>query len=602
MPRIVHTTPEYRVRTRRDYIANSTRTGGILHLEHMERLAKIAFSPQHGIVDAPDINFCHPDTMSEIHRKLTGITPQERFAQEVRKREKVIVAENAFHLAHLRANESEKFRRGRHMALFPSEHELQEFCKVDDQLHFKAKARQREFEEITLDNRRLLSHLHGAVPHVQRTKALGDWYQNVHLKRLKQLRRFKKAEPFAGAEALKENIRYARQRLLPSFNRDIGRDSGHRNTLAGSRVGTSSLLRPSLVHGGRAGREIRREEEEREEMGHSEHFHKGIRKGSRSGSICSNRSNEQHTSGNWDRRRGRGRRSGGRVQEEAEEYEEEEGSGGGSGLLDRHGELQIGCDGGPSRLRRPPRRWKHAYPPPSYAAFERAAELMGKPAYPTSEDEEAVAREALERETGGRRHRRPRPPWKGFTVRDIPLLHYISDTALLSPPRGLVSRATEAPVSQLWRKEVEGPLYHQLNMENKRREEYGEGRRGTRSGGDPHADENVKESTKKIGAGGGGETRVRGRGRGRRVVEREKEWEADPLGPASSVTSREVASLTSLFAPPGVAGTMRTGGGGGSFSTRIGSRDMNPGGSEVGCPYPVSFLPPSPPGGGERAS
>lgn len=410
MPHIVHTTPEYRVQTRRDYIANSTRSGGILHLEHMERMAQIAFSPQHGIVDAPGVNFQQPDTMSEIHRKMRGMTPQERFAHEVRQKEKVIVAENAFHLAHLKANEDEAFRRGRHMALFPTEEELEQFDKRDDQLLFKAKARQRTYEEMTLENRRLLTHLHRAVPHVQRTKALGDWYQNVHLKRLKQLRRFKKAEPFAGAEALKECLHHARRRLCPP---------PHPSTHPSRSRHARGREVPPLLHSHSHRARPRVGELEGKEGGESTSFPKPIPGSSR---TCSSHSL----------------------------FPQEEDRG--EGLLDANGELRRGWDGGPSRLRLPPRRWKHPYPTPSYAAFARAAAMRGKPSYPTAEDEAAAAKEVLERDLGLRRGRRP--SWKGSTVRDIPLLHYISDTALLHP-RGIVSRANEAPVSQLWREEVE---------------------------------------------------------------------------------------------------------------------------------------------------
>lgn len=199
-------TPEYRRQTTMGYTAATERIGGRLHLIHLHELAKISLSPNAGITDAPSVNFANPATMSEIHRSLTTSTPQERYRRSVQQEEAELVKRNAQNLDHLLRNEDPKFRQARHMNHFPTQEELNQYYKGEDQLFFKDKVRQRTYKSITKSNRILLSHLHGVKSHLPSASALHRWHSTVHQKRLRQLSKFKRSEAFAGERVLREVI------------------------------------------------------------------------------------------------------------------------------------------------------------------------------------------------------------------------------------------------------------------------------------------------------------------------------------------------------------------------------------------------------------
>lgn len=308
---------------------SGTRDAGVAHLIHLTKLGEIAFRDHHGCEDAPEVNFAHPDTMSEIHFKECGTTPRQRYIAGVQQQEAALVYENDLILKRLLWNESDSFRRGRHLNLFPSAEELARYHKLDDQLYFKAKARKEVYKDITNENKRLLDHLVNTNPSTKSAAALNEWYQNVHVKRLQQLSRFRPAEAFSGERVLR----------------------------------SEGVTMPLGKKGRRSGAPLAACEDTR-------------------------------------------------------------------------------------KAGRTPLRFRHAHPSPSYQAFAYAAEVNGKPTYPTAEEEAEAERRCQCRPAGAATAQKP--VWEEINARDIPLLHFMSDAILKGSTR-MVTKEEENPCTRFWR-------------------------------------------------------------------------------------------------------------------------------------------------------
>lgn len=187
------------------YYARSRHEAGLAHLRHLDRLAQIRLGPHTGIVDAPDVNF--GETREQIDEAMHERANQAALRHRIKaqREEERLVRENTALLQHLMQS-ADDVRRGapKKCHHFPDDAEQALRDNVHKQLFFRNRAARRaQARLIGKDNEAILMHLINVRPGVRTAKSLDDWYHRTHKKRLAQLSRFRRDEPFAGAEILR---------------------------------------------------------------------------------------------------------------------------------------------------------------------------------------------------------------------------------------------------------------------------------------------------------------------------------------------------------------------------------------------------------------
>ncbi|ORC89173.1 uncharacterized protein TM35_000131770, partial [Trypanosoma theileri] len=197
--------PQYRLFQQRYYLDSSERDAGVSHLWHAHRLAEERLRTGKGITDAPDVDFRHPELMDMQQAKASAL--MTRLQRRVLDDEKRIVKGNTTLYGHLISATDTANRGRRGMNNMPTKDELQLWYRRDE--HMLARQRDRAIQEANKqrDNRFILQHLVNTQPVVTPAKQLAHWYHHDHKKRLQQLSRFKRREPFAGANILRKECK-----------------------------------------------------------------------------------------------------------------------------------------------------------------------------------------------------------------------------------------------------------------------------------------------------------------------------------------------------------------------------------------------------------
>ncbi|KAH9593325.1 hypothetical protein LSM04_000490 [Trypanosoma melophagium] len=197
--------PQYRRFQQLYYLESSERDAGVSHLWHAQRLAEERLRTGKGITDAPNVDFRHPELMDTQQAKASAL--MTRLQRRVLDEEQRIVKGNTNLYENLIMATDTARRERRGMNNVPTTNELQLWYRRDE--HMLARQRDRAIQEADKqrENRFILQHLISTQPAVTPAKQLDHWYKHEHKKRLQQLSRFKRREPFAGGNILRKECK-----------------------------------------------------------------------------------------------------------------------------------------------------------------------------------------------------------------------------------------------------------------------------------------------------------------------------------------------------------------------------------------------------------
>ncbi|RNF07261.1 hypothetical protein TraAM80_03382 [Trypanosoma rangeli] len=197
--------PQYRLFQQRHYLDYSERDAGVSHLWHAHRLAEARLHPGKGITDAPEVDFRHPEMMDRDQSKACAL--MTRLQRRVMDEEERIVHSNKNLLNHLLDVSDTRYRERRGMNNRPAEADLRKWYRVEEQVQVRRRDREKQEAAKQKQNLIIMKHLIEAKPSVATAKQLAQWHQRDHTKHLRDMSRFKRAEPFAGANLLRSNCR-----------------------------------------------------------------------------------------------------------------------------------------------------------------------------------------------------------------------------------------------------------------------------------------------------------------------------------------------------------------------------------------------------------
>ncbi|RNE99662.1 uncharacterized protein Tco025E_08963 [Trypanosoma conorhini] len=204
--------PQYRLFQQRHYLDYSERDAGASHLWHAHRLAEARLRPGKGITDAPEVDFRHPELMDREQSKACAV--MTRLQRRVVDEEQRVVRGNKNLLGRLLDVNDAEYRERRGMNNRPTEDELRRWYRVEEQAQVRRRDRARQEVAKRRQNLIVMQHLIEARPSVATAKQLDQWHEQEHKNRVRQLRRFRRAEPFAGANLLRTGcgVRLAERR------------------------------------------------------------------------------------------------------------------------------------------------------------------------------------------------------------------------------------------------------------------------------------------------------------------------------------------------------------------------------------------------------
>ncbi|KEG10610.1 hypothetical protein DQ04_03511020 [Trypanosoma grayi] len=193
--------PQHRRFVQQHYLEYSERDAGVSHLWHAQRLAEMRLRAGKGITDAPDVDFRHPELMDRKQAQAGAL--MTRLQRRVLGDEKRIVKDNRSLYEHILNVNDAAHRERQGINNLPSKGELRKWYRKDEHMLSRLRDRKKQAADTQEGNLLLMRFLVKTQPTVESAKQLSRWYHDEHKKRVQQLSRFKRSEPFAGANVLR---------------------------------------------------------------------------------------------------------------------------------------------------------------------------------------------------------------------------------------------------------------------------------------------------------------------------------------------------------------------------------------------------------------
>ncbi|CCW68313.1 unnamed protein product [Phytomonas sp. Hart1] len=198
----------------RPCLTTSEREVGMMHLSHMERLARIRLGPSKRIKDTMDADFAEEHGGETLRRSDPFGRASSRYKRLVKAEEKDLYKKNQVLLNHLIDSTRDSVRCAQQ--LYGNTGDKSEMTRRRaEQAKRRWLRRRKSAESIQRANQTLLRHLIEVKPAIRTTKSLNNWYNNVHSNRVATISRFRPAESFAGARILTNECGVKLQRGHP---------------------------------------------------------------------------------------------------------------------------------------------------------------------------------------------------------------------------------------------------------------------------------------------------------------------------------------------------------------------------------------------------